>query len=136
MWKLICSAKPVTPARLDVDINLQLTLREFRMSKWASTPQEIGRISEAAKKLIGFSLVLIILESGEKIEGVIRNLSTGNNASTVRTDGRWLYYGNFDLETLEGQSINIDMISVRSVVNIWAEKSSVYAKAGLINIAG
>jgi hypothetical protein len=104
------------------------------MSRWTNKREEVSRISEVAQKLSGNMIVLIELESGESIEGVLRSLSMGNNASTALNDGRWLYYGNFDLQTLDGQLHNIDMIAVRSIINIWSEKSSEYEKAGLIQI--
>lgn len=104
------------------------------MSIWTSDFQEISHMSEISSQLAKASLILVTLESGDQIEGVVRGQSTGNNASSLKRDGRCLYFGNFDLETLEGKFFNIDMIAVKSIANVWAKRSADYEKAGLISI--
>jgi hypothetical protein len=105
------------------------------MSKWTNVPQEIARIAEVSSALIGHPIVMVTLDTGERVDGVVRRLSTGNNAASALKDGRWLYYGNFDLETLDGRLLNIDMVAVSLVVDVWTEKAASYERAGLINIA-
>lgn len=104
------------------------------MSKWTNDPTELKRISEISQKIVGMAIVEVTLDSGQTLEGVIRNLSMGNNASTALKDGRWLYYGNFDIETIEGRRFNLDMCNVKHVVNVWQQRKKAYEYAGLISI--
>jgi hypothetical protein len=104
------------------------------MSKWTYDPHELKRISDVSTQIIGKAIVEISLDSGVVLEGAIRNISMGNNASSVLRDGHWLYYGNFDIEMLDGQRVNIDMCSVKSIRNLWQQKSKIYEDAGMIQI--
>jgi phosphate starvation-inducible protein PhoH len=104
------------------------------MSKWTNEPYELKRISDISAQIIGMAIVGINLESGMVLEGAIRNINMGNNASSALRDGHWLYYGNFDIDMLDGQRVNIDMCSVKSVINLWEQKSKIYEGAGIIQI--
>lgn len=104
------------------------------MSKWTSDPKDLKKIEDCSRQIMMVAIVEATLESGHVVEGAVRNINMGNNAATALRDGRWLYYGNFDLETLDGQRINIDMCDVKSIQNMWTQKSSAYEKAGLIKI--
>lgn len=106
------------------------------MSKWTNNPHELKRISDISTQIVGMAIVEVTLESGMVLEGAIRNVSMGNNASSAVRDGHWLYYGNFDIDMLDGQRINIDMCSVKSIRNMWQQRSKTYADAGIIQIIG
>ena len=104
------------------------------MSKWTDNPREFKKISDISTQVVGMAIVEVTLESGMILEGAIRNISMGNNASSALRDGHWLYYGNFDIEMLDGQRINIDMCDVKSVRNLWQQKSKIYEDVGIIKI--
>lgn len=102
------------------------------MSKWTNDPLEVNTISEISQSLLGALIVQVALKSGDVIEGIQRNMQIGNNASAALQGATWLYYGNFDIETLQGRRFNIDMCEVLSVQNVWADRIDAYRKAGLI----
>ena len=104
------------------------------MSRWTNKPYEIQKISELSRQLAGSVIVHVVLENGISIEGAIRNIQIGNNASSIRIDGGWNYYGNFDIEALDNQLFNIDFCDVKSITNMWNERKEQYEKAGLIQI--
>lgn len=104
------------------------------MSRWTNNPSELKKISEFSQQISGVAIVEVTMESGNVVEGAVRKLSTGNNASSALRDGNWLYYGNFDIEMLSGERINIDMCDVKSVVNMWKLRNKIYEDAGLIKI--
>ncbi len=104
------------------------------MSKLTNDPHELKRISDISTQVVGIAIAEVTLDSGMVLEGAIRNISMGNNASSAMRDGHWLYYGNFDIEMLDGQRVNIDMCSVKTIKNMWQEKSKTYEDAGIIQI--
>ena len=104
------------------------------MNKLTNNPAELKKISEFASTVSGTAIVEVTLESGAVVEGAVRSLSTGNNASSALRDGHWLYYGNFDIETLGGQRLRIDMCDVKAVRNMWEQRNAAYEEAGLIQI--
>lgn len=102
------------------------------MSRWTNKADELERLSNIGKELVGISIVRVTSLSGNNLEGVVRRMSVGNNASTVAQDRTWLYYGNFDLQTIEGKIFTIDMLDVSTVKNVWKERVEEYRRAGLI----
>jgi hypothetical protein len=106
------------------------------MSKWTNDYNEIKRIRDVSMQIVGIAIVEVTLDSEIVLEGAIRSINTGNNASSALHDGNWLYYGNFDIEMLDGQRVNIDMCSIKSVRDLWQQKSKTYEDAGIIKILG
>jgi len=126
------SGAPLT-VTLDIIFDLHFILG-ISMSRWTNKPYEIQKISELSRQLAGSVIVHVVLENGISIEGAIRNIQIGNNASSIRIDGGWNYYGNFDIEALDNQLFNIDFCDVKSITNMWNERKEQYEKAGLIQI--
>lgn len=99
-------------------------------SKMTNNPQELEKIANLTKQVLFIGIIEATLYSGAVLEGVFRTVNTGNNASSVSDDGQWLYYGNFDIETLDRQLINIDMCDVKSIRDVTSQKKESYISAG------
>jgi hypothetical protein len=76
-------------------------------------------------------IVLVKLESGATVEGVLRRMNVGNHAG----EGGWRYYGECELEDKNKQRWVIDYLDVESVANVWNSRSQEYERLGLIKIS-
>jgi len=72
------------------------------------------------------------LTDGSTIEGVIRRMSFGNNAGR----GGWRYYGEYELESIDGNRWVVDVLDIESARDVWQSRSTAYEAEGLITIVG
>lgn len=100
------------------------------MPRFTRTIQDQKHLSTIAQTIQPFGIIEITLIDGQVFEGVIRRSSLGNNAGK----GGWQYYGEVEIETLQGQRVVIDYLDIQSTKDVWSSKSKNYEDAGLISI--
>jgi hypothetical protein len=68
------------------------------------------------------------LSDGSSIEGVIRRMNFGNNAGR----GGWRYYGEYELESIDGARWVIDVLDIESACDMEkAATQTMRQRAGL-----
>lgn len=102
------------------------------MARWTETHSDLVRIATAQKEIPISGIVSMRLTDGSTIEGVIRRMNFGNNAGR----GGWRYYGEYELESIDGNRWVVDVLDIESALNVWQNRSTAYEAAGLITIVG
>lgn len=93
--------------------------------------EELVRLRENTLKVSTIAIALLTLRNGTMIEGALRRLSTG---SAVH-DGRMHWYGGIEIQTLDSNdAIDVDLLDIEHVSNVWDERKDVYEKAGHVVI--
>jgi len=100
------------------------------MARWTETHADLVRISNAGKDIPISGIILMTLDDGSVIEGVIRRVNFGNNAGR----GGWRYYGEYEIESIDGNRWVVDVLDIKSAQNIWQSRFADYEAAGLITI--
>ncbi|WP_157982611.1 hypothetical protein [Simplicispira lacusdiani] len=102
------------------------------MARWTETHADMVHMATIQKEFPIFGIVSVALKNGSTIEGVIRRVNFGNNAGR----GGWRYYGEYELETIEGNRWVIDILDIDSAHDVWQSRHTAYQAAGLITILG
>lgn len=100
------------------------------MARWTETHADLVRIASAPKEISVAGIVSMHLSDGKIIEGVIRRINFGNNAGR----GGWRYYGEYELENINGSRWVVDVLDIVSAHNVWENRHADYEAAGLITI--
>ena len=100
------------------------------MARWTETHADLVRIASALKEIPVSGIVSMRLSDGSSIEGVIRLMNFGNNAGR----GGWRYYGEYELESIDGARWVIDVLDIESACDMWKSRHADYEAAGRINI--
>lgn len=100
------------------------------MARWTETHADLVRISALTKDMPVAGIVSMRLSGGSTIEGVIRRMSFGNNAGR----GGWSYYGEYELESIDGTRWVVDVLDVESAHDVWQSRHADYEAAGRITI--
>ena len=102
------------------------------MARWTETHADMVRIAAAPREIPMFGIVSMHLSDGSSIEGVIRRINFGNNAGR----GGWRYYGEYELESIDGTRWVIDVLDIESAHSVWESRHADYEAAGRISIVG
>lgn len=100
------------------------------MARWTETHADLVRIASAPKEIPVAGIVSIRLSDGSTIEGVIRRVNFGNNAGR----GGWRYYGEYELESIDGSRWVVDVLDIELAHNVWESRHADYEAAGRITI--
>ena len=100
------------------------------MARWTETHADLVRIAAAPKEIPISGIVSMRLSDGSSIEGVIRRMNFGNNAGR----GGWRYYGEYELESIDGTRWVIDVLDIESAHDVWESRHADYEAAGRITI--
>jgi hypothetical protein len=73
-----------------------------------------GSYSLRSKEIPVSGIVSMRLSDGSSIEGVIRRMNFGNNAGR----GGWRYYGEYELESIDGARWVIDVLDIESACDM------------------
>ena len=100
------------------------------MARWTETHADLVRIANAPKDIPVSGIVSMHLSDGSHIEGVIRRMNFGNNAGR----GGWRYYGEYELESIDGTRWVVDVLDIESARDVWETRHADYEAAGRITI--
>jgi hypothetical protein len=100
------------------------------MARWTETHADVIHMATVPKEIPISGIVSMHLKDGSTIEGVIRRMSFGNNAGR----GGWRYYGEYELETIDGRRWVVDVLDIESAHDVWQHRHADYEAAGLITI--
>lgn len=100
------------------------------MARWTETHADLVHIASALKEIPISGIVSMRLSDGSSIEGVIRRMNFGNNAGR----GGWRYYGEYELESIDGARWVIDVLDIESACEVWESRHADYEAAGRISI--
>jgi hypothetical protein len=100
------------------------------MARWTETHADVIHMATVSKEIPISGIVFMRLKDGSTIEGVIRRINFGNNADR---DG-WRYYGEYELETIDGHRRVIDALDIESAHDVWQSRHAAYEETGRITI--
>lgn len=100
------------------------------MARWTETHADLERVAAATKDIPVSGIVCMRLSDGSTIEGVIRRINFGNNAGR----GGWRYYGEYELENIDGTRWVVDVLDIESANDVWQSRHADYEAAGRITV--
>lgn len=100
------------------------------MARWTETHADMVHMATVPREVPISGIVSMRLKDGSTVEGVIRRVNFGNNAGR----GGWRYYGEYELETIDGKRWVVDVLDVESARDEWQGRHAAYEAAGLITI--
>lgn len=100
------------------------------MARWTETRSDVIHMATVPKEIPISGIVSMHLKDGSTIEGVIRRINFGNNGGR---DG-WRYYGEYELETIDGHLWVIDALDIESAHDVWQSRHAAYESTGRITI--
>ena len=96
------------------------------MPRWTNNDREAIALTDLINDSPLHGIVVVKLNDGGSIEGVINSIRAGNNAGE---DG-WRYYGSMVLTDVHGNQHEIDLLDVDKMINVTEERRDDYEKAG------
>lgn len=101
------------------------------MARLTNDKDELVRLRKFTLQLGTLSIASIKLLDGQVVEGVMRHFQTGS----AMHEGHMHWYAEAVIEPLgAGQTVDIDLIDIDSVENVWHERKDAYVAAGLVEI--
>jgi len=102
------------------------------MAHWTETISDQQHIADLVNAMHSVGIVLITMLDGNAVEGVVRNVTSGNNGGI----NGWKYRGEIEIETTSRQRLILDFLDIKSIVNAWNQsKAEEYQRLGLIQIS-